>query len=219
MKKICLFLFFTILMVETSLFGQAEEQPLSRVQWLNSTCAEPVEFVLNGTTLSSAWSPGQRIGAGNFPALQWSALFKQADPIQIIREEIALKNGDSLAAVLIGDFQETPDIELVQGKLPRGYSLNSDRKIVRAGIAKIPIIKGKANSYPVYVLNGIPEETVRVGTPGGKVFELGYGDLEYFMASPNTFPEIVLPGMTLPLFLELMATIPAKPPKRAIKTS
>lgn len=193
-----------ILITKPLAYSQSNEPPpLSRVQWLNATCAEPVEFILNGTTLSKTWAPGQRIGTGNFPSLKWVPEFKQAEPPQTIREEIILKNGDSHAVILIGDFKETPEIELLQGKLPRGYSLSSDRKIVRAGIVNLPILKQKSKFYPVYLLNGIPEITVRAGIPGDKVVELEYGDLEFFMANPDTFPEIVLPGRPMPVSFEL----------------
>jgi hypothetical protein len=198
-------LFLLLLAVVGAERVRAQElQPqLSRVQWLNATSVAPLEFVLNGTRLSSSWAPGQRSGAGVFPALQWKAQFTPATPLEPVRFELNLQDGDSAAAVLIGNFEEVEEGQLNPARLPPGYTVNDERKVVRAGLVRVRVGKARGASYPVYLLNGIPDEKLRVEVVGEGVFELEYGVMQSFQAAPGTRPELRLPGRALTVGFEV----------------
>jgi hypothetical protein len=179
--------------------AQTDQAERSRVQWLNGTSAPPLEFVLNRTTLSRSWAPGQRLGAGEFPAVAWRAEFKPPEPLRPLRLELDLQDGDSAAAVLVGDFAEVEEDKFNRAKLPPGYAENDERKIVRAGLIPVRIAKGRSATYPVYLLSGIPDETVRVEVEGGQTYDLEYGVLQSFQAAPGTRPELKIAGRPTPV--------------------
>jgi len=179
--------------------GQDDERERSRVQWVNASCAAPVEFTLNRATLSRAWAPGQRNGLGEFPLVNWQAEFTPPQPQQPISVQLELRNGDSAAAVLIGDFAPVDERRFAGAKLPPGYSEGGDRRPVRAGLVKVPIPKSKGANYPVYLLNGIPGRKVRVEVEPQQVFELEYGVLKSFTAPPGTRTLVKLEGETEPV--------------------
>jgi hypothetical protein len=192
-------LLLVALAVSETTFGQADTSKRSHVQWLNATSADPVEFVLNRTTLSRSWSPGQRLGAGIFPSVDWSAQLKPAEPLEPARFELNLQDGESAAAVFIGDFKEVKDGELNPRRLPPGYIENPEGKAVRVGLVKLPVGKGRAANYPVYLLNGIPDEKVRVEVVGGQAFDLEYGVPQSFQAKSGSAVKVKFDGSDEPV--------------------
>jgi len=183
--------------------GQSDELQRSRVQWLNATSAAPVEFVLNRTRIAPSWSPGQRSGAGVFPAVDWTAQFTPATPLQSVRFELNLQDGDSVAAVLIGNFEEVQEGSLNPARLPPGFTESEERKVVRAGLVKVPVGQARSASYPVHLLNGIPGEKVRVEVQGAQTFDLEYGVLQSFQAKPGSRPELKIAGRATPVAFEV----------------
>jgi len=186
-----------------ALLAQQAEKEKSRVQWANASSAPAMQFMLNRTILSRSWAPGQRSGAGVFPAVNWNARFTPPAPLSAVEASLELQDGDSAAAVLIGDFKEYDEDTPRPSKLPAGFTESSDGKLVRAGIVTVPIGKGRSPQYPIYLLNGIPERTLQVGTEGGGKLELEYGVIQSFRAAPGSDAIVTVEGRNTPVGFEV----------------
>jgi len=135
--------------------------------------------------------------------VDWTAQFTPAAPLQPVRFELNLQDGDSVAAVLIGNFTELEEGRPVPARLPAGYTKNEEGRIVRVGLVEVPVVKARRATYPVHLLSGIPGEKVRVEVVGGQVFDLEYGVVQSFQAKPGTRAELKMPGRPLPVGFEL----------------
>jgi len=116
---------------------------------------------------------------------------------------LQLQDGDSAAAVLIGDFEEYDENTPRPSKLPPGFTETGDRQLIRAGVVTVPIAKGRSPQYPVHLLNAIPGKTLKVGAEGGESYELQYGVVQSFSAAPGREVAITVEGRNTPISFEV----------------
>jgi hypothetical protein len=158
----------------------------SSVIWANASGTQGIEFTLQGKVLTDSWMSGLSGGAGPSNTLTWNATFSLGTPLTELRESFKVEDGSSSAALLIGDFKTFTESDL-NDKLLMGDSKQlfgitkvDSKTFLRAAVLRFPIEKAAAKFYPVYLVNGDPENTVTVTFEPSKVFTLIY-------AQPVTF--------------------------------
>jgi len=178
------------------LHAQQPEQPdLSSMQWANASASPDIKFTLLGDVVADPWRSGGQVGAGPRATLQWSAEFVAASAGGKFTDSLELKAGQSGAAVLVGDFSEQGDAPS-SGQLPPGFSKSDGDKLLRAALLRFPVGKARETQYPVYLVNGDPNNRVRV-TAGGAVYDLEYAIPKSFKAptGQHTKVQISAPGL------------------------
>jgi len=161
---------------------------VSRVQWANAS-AFGLKFTLQGEEVADPWRAGGQVSGAATATLDWRASFAPPPPLSQLNETFELKPGDNCVAVLIGDFAK---IDLTsREKLPPGYTKLDDKTAIRAALVKFPIPKtATERDMPVYLVNGIPESTVKVSVDGAAPLEVKYGVPLGFKTQPAQFRKI-----------------------------
>jgi hypothetical protein len=166
-------------LVRAQMPNQAPEAEFSRVQLANASPLA-VKLTLMGEVVADAWPAGGQLARGPKATLKWGATFEAGSPLAELKESIEIAPGQSGAALLVGDFAKVSADE-ASGPMP-GYTKLNDRTLLRASLLKFPIGKQSAKEYPVYLVNGDPESTVKVSVVGGRSFDLEYGKPADFKA-------------------------------------
>jgi hypothetical protein len=187
------FIFFALIFAIHATRAQAPAQsPTAEVTWLQAANASPmaVKFTLQGEAVGNPWPVGAELARGPKEVLKWDAVFEAGSPAAELKDSVELLAGGSGAALLVGDFAKL-SADQATGK-DYGYTKLADRSILRAALLKFPIGKKSAKAYPVYLVNGDPENVVKVSVVGGRSFELHYAKPEKFNAPVGDYVKLKL---------------------------
>lgn len=183
-----------------STFGAAAQTPesteSSSMQWANASSVSGVKFTLLGDVVADPWRPGGQTGAGSRDTLQWVAEFKPESGGSTLTESLELRSGQSGAAILVGDFVEIERAATSEEQLPLGHTKVQAGKLLRATVLKFPVGKTREPQYPVYLVNGDPENQVKV-TVGGVDYRLDYAVPKSFKAPAGEHVKIKLSAVGL----------------------
>ncbi len=181
-----------IILLALAFSTQAQQESsggVSSIIWTNGSGMPNLKFTLNSKLVSENWLPGAYGGAGPVESINWSASFSPVQPAMGFTETFNVENRSSSIAVLIGDFKSFTNEDMqeafpniVEMNTPSGFKKMGPRGYTRAALLRFPIQKDASASYPVYLLNGIPESTVKLTFRDGKIFNLDYGKPETYVA-------------------------------------
>jgi hypothetical protein len=167
--------------------SESNQVEISRVQWANAS-SFALKFTMLGSVVSDSWRAGGQVSGAATDGLNWSATFTPPLPLPELTEKFKLKSGENCAAVLIGDFTK---VDLTDpSELPSGHTRLDDKTAVRAALLRLPIPRNAQGELPVYVVNGDPENALRISEEGGAALDVKYGKPTVFKTRPMSFKKI-----------------------------
>jgi hypothetical protein len=185
--KVLLFLSIALCGIATAQVPN-EIEGESSVFWGNASPAAGIKFILQGKKLTDAWLVGANGGGGSTPTLSWNASFSVQPPLLGFSRAFKLANRESIAALLIGDFKKFTSEEIalkfpdILEKIPDGFTKTSSNSFTRAALLSFLIQKESSAKYPLHLVNGIPDASIRITFQDGKSFVLSYAKPEIYLA-------------------------------------